>query len=181
MKSSKTSSNPPADNCVPEAGQSNENVRRVYEYVQHSLNFIETKNGVFAALLGGLIASILSFSMDSGNNLWLYLSIIPPVTALIPLLLSFYPVKPCKCEKETTQEERKNMHLFRCENIAALSKDELTHLLSGDIDKHQIEYIHSASKTIARKYKLSRIAIKLLFGLYIAYAFALGISKLIHI
>jgi hypothetical protein len=154
MKSSKTNNDPPVNDLVPRVVPSNENIRRVYEYVQHSLNFIETKNGVFVALLGGLITSILSFSGDGGNDLWLYLSIIPPVTALIFLLLSFYPVKQRRYREGMNQEECKNIHLFRCENIAELSKDEFMDLLSGDLNRHQVEYICSASKTIARKYKL---------------------------
>ncbi|MDR0582126.1 MAG: hypothetical protein LBG31_04085 [Prevotellaceae bacterium] len=175
----KTNNNPPVNASVAGKVPSSENIQELYAYVQSSLTFIETKNGVVVALLGGLIAAILSFSMERGNNLWLYLSTIPSVIASIPLLLSFYPLKPHRQKSEIKQEDRKNKYLFRCENIAKLSKDELAHLLMGEIGEQKIEYIHRASKTIARKYRLSRIAIKLLFGSYIAYAIILAIAKLI--
>jgi hypothetical protein len=180
MKNSeKTKNNPPANATVTEKALSSKNIQELYEYVQSSLNFIETKNGVVVALLGGLIAAILSFSKECGNNLWLYLSIIPPAAALIPLLLSFYPVKHRRRKSETNQEDPKNSYLFRCENIEKLSKDELAHCLSGKLDNYKIEYIHRTSKTIARKYKLSRVSIKLLFGLYIVYTVIIVIKKLL--
>ncbi|MDR2804361.1 MAG: DUF5706 domain-containing protein [Dysgonamonadaceae bacterium] len=175
----KTKNNPLANVAVTEENPSKESIQELYEYVQSSLNFIEAKNGVIVTLLGGLIVAILSFSMEGRNNLWLYLSIIPSAAALIPLLLSFYPVQRRRRKSKINQEDHKNSYLFRCENIAKFSKDELAHLLSGKLDGQKIEYIHSASKTIARKYRLSRISMKLLFGLCIAYAVGLAITKLI--
>ena len=164
----------------PASGQAapSEKIQELYEYVQGSLNFIETKNGVFVALLGGLVATILSFLAERGHCLWLYLSIIPPTAALIPLLLSFYPAKQGRRKSSANQGCGENRCLFRCENIAKLSEDELAHALSGDLRSHKIEYIHSASKTIARKYRLSRISMRLLFGLYILYAILLAIIAL---
>ena len=175
----KANNNPPANAPIMGKTPSDENIQELYVYVQSSLTFIETKNGVVVALLGGLMAAILSFSVECGNNLWLYFSIIPPAIALIPLLLSFYPLKPRRHKSEINQEDCKDKCLFRCENIAKLSKDELAHLLAGEIGEQKIEYIRRASRTIARKYRLSRIAIKLLFGLYIAYAIILAIARLI--
>ncbi|MDR2814446.1 MAG: hypothetical protein LBB79_07340 [Prevotellaceae bacterium] len=179
----KSKNSSPISSSALGSAQPSENIRELYEYVQSSLNFIETKNGVFVALLGGLIIAILSFEKD-GNNFWIYLAIIPPTAALIPLLLSFYPVKNRKAG--ASREAQKNMPLFRCENIAKFSKDELKNLLSEGqelsvLSKHKIEYIHNASKTAARKYSLSRMTIILLFVLYGVYAIALGVVKLIQI
>jgi hypothetical protein len=180
MKNSETKkNNPPANGTVTEKTPSSENIQELYEYVQSSLNFIEAKNGIIVALLGGLIAAILSFSMERCNSLWFYLAVIPPAAALIPLLLSFYPVQHCRRKNKINQESHKNRYLFRCENIAKFSKDELVHLLSEKLDNSKIEYIHRTSEITARKYKLSRIAINLLFGLYIVYAISLAITKLL--
>ena len=149
--------------------------------MQCSLTFIETKNGVILTLLGGLIATILSFSTEICHRLWLYLSIIPPAAALVPLLLSFYPVTRLRCRRKNSASRGagENRGLFRCENIAKISKDELARGLSGELRSCKIEYIHSASKTAARKYRLSRISIRLLFGIYIVYACALFIAKVV--
>ncbi|MDR0567171.1 MAG: hypothetical protein LBG47_09090 [Prevotellaceae bacterium] len=177
-KSQKIQTSPLPSSPVSGNVAQGENIQELYEYVQGSLSFIETKNGVFVALLGGLIATILSFLVEGGHCLWFYLSIIPPTAALIPLLLSFYPVKQGKRKSSAKQGSGESSCLFRCENIAKLSKDELAHSLSGELTSHKIEYIHSASKTIARKYRLSRISIRLLFGLYVPYAILLAIIEL---
>jgi hypothetical protein len=177
MKNSqKTQATPPPSSSAPKKVPPNENIQELYEYVQGSLNFIEAKNGVLVALFGGLIAAILSFSPENSHRLWLYLSIVPPTAALIPLLFSFYPVTRRKRKNKTAQGSGENMGLFRCENIAKLSKDELSLRLSEQLDSHKIEYLHSASKTAARKYRLSRISIKLLFWLYAADVAALVIG-----
>jgi hypothetical protein len=178
MKNSqKTKTGSPPSSPAPEKAPPSENIQALYEYVQGSLNFIETKNGVLVALLGGLIATILSFSTEGGHSLWFYLSIAPPAIALVPLLLSFYPVtRRRKRKSKAAQGSGENVCLFRCENIAKFSKDELAQRLSGELDGQKILWCHNTSTTVARKYKLSRIAVKLLFGLYAAYAAALLIS-----
>jgi hypothetical protein len=181
MKSSeKINSKPPAGSPAGGSAPLSENIQELYEYVQGSLSFIETKNGVFVALLGGLIATIISFSAECENNLWLYLSTIPPVAALAFLLLSFYPLKPRKRKGKARHGSCDSLCLFRCENIAKLSGEQLSRCLSGELNSHKIEYIRSASKIAARKYRLSRIATKLLFALYAVYAAAWGVERAAH-
>jgi hypothetical protein len=92
----KTQATPPPNSSAPKKVPPNENIQGLYEYVQGSLNFIEAKNGVLVTLFSGLIATILALSPENSPRLWLYLSIVPPAAALIPLLLSFLSRNPAQ-------------------------------------------------------------------------------------
>jgi hypothetical protein len=166
-----------------EKRRSSENIKQVFEYVTHSLSFIETKNGVFLTLIGGLMAAIIAFAGEN-HSFWFYLWITPSVIALCPLLWSFYPIP--KQDSKKTNPQADNVYLFRCEDIENTTIEKLETLLAeGEslsfLERQKIEFIYKTSCVTSRKYRLFRKALKLFFWLYslvvILYALNLLICK----
>jgi hypothetical protein len=145
----------------------NENVEEMYEYVNHSLTFVEAKNGVLVALNGGIIIGISSLLQDyvnnscfHENNCWYYLAFVPPILSLVFSLSSFYPPRAI----QQKSQELCNGTLFNCENLSAFSEEELAQMLADGkelsrFDREKIAYIQRTAKVVGRKYKLFRKAL----------------------
>jgi len=157
-----------------------ERLADLYEYVHRSLGFVEAKNGALAALNSGIIIGVLTL-WAKGQNCWLYFGfLLPVISSLFLVLLSFYPLNSSK-EKKKSKKDSKN--LFSCENISLLSFDAFKSLISEkqeitffEIDK--MEHIYHTAIVASRKYKLFRWALVILslspVSLLIAYLFTLN-------
>jgi hypothetical protein len=147
--------------------ETNQKVKDLYEYVQHSLIFVEAKHGVITALNGGAIIGIGSMLQDYAinnyfhqNNCWYYLAFVPPIFSLVFSLSSFYP--PRAIQKKS--QELCNGTLFNCENLSAFSEEELVQMLADGnelsrFDREKVAYIQRTAKVVGRKYKLFRKAL----------------------
>ncbi|MDR0365054.1 MAG: hypothetical protein LBH92_08585 [Bacteroidales bacterium] len=100
------------------------NITEVYNYVNHSLTFVEAKNGALVALNSGLIIGIFFTLVQIGADhpLWFILAFVPTLISLAASLASYYPLTQKKFVDPTEYVKEENINLFRCESIALPSK-----------------------------------------------------------
>ena len=155
----------------------NQNIAEVYDYVNHSLNFIEAKNGAVIALNSAIIMGLVSFHDKVKNDYsWIYLlAFVPAIISLALGLFSLYPIRSHKkrislCKKKTDNE----INLFRTESLKNLSYEQLKNSLIAEddestfLDKQKLNYILRTSVVSARKYCLFRYSLYA-FSLYLIY------------
>lgn len=145
------------------------------QYVEQSLLFVETKHAAFIAMslvfIIGLFEQFMTHPIEHCcMRLFGGLALLLLLIALIISLLAFYPIRKSRRYFEKVSDSDFKS-IFRCENLAHLSVDELVKKLTEDIDDYELdvfdrerlESIIAVSKATARKYRLFRICLRLFF------------------
>ena len=160
---------------------SNQNITEVYNYVNHSLSFIEAKNGVLVALNSGLVVGIFAIweKVAEQYPFWYIIAFIPALVSLSVSLASFYPVSQKKFVEPTVPVVPESINLFRCESLEKIPLSQLAKCLVPDeelslLDNQKLSYIRKSSIVIGRKYRLFRQALWA-FSLYGIYLLALTV------
>ena len=152
----------------------NEDITEIYNYVNNSLGFTETKNGVMVALCSGIIIALFSFEdLFMYQPGWHFLAFVPSILALFFSLVSFYPMKQKRISGTEKYPDPVDINLFRCESIAKMPISQLTKMIAPDadlslVDKQKLLYISKTSVVAGRKYRFFRNALWC-FGLYGLY------------
>lgn len=155
----------------------NENITEVYNYVNHSLTFVEAKNGALVALSSAVVIGIASlWDKLPSHPLCLSLIFLPAVLSLFLSLASYYPCRKKKSKDSIKELKTEDINLFRCESIKMMPISQLYELFKPGletglslIDEQKVKYIKNTSVTVGRKYRLFRAALYCfsLYGLYL--------------
>lgn len=167
--------------------RANESITEVFNYVNHSLSFVEAKNGALTVLNSGIIIGTFSLWDKFGTHYlyWYLASFIPAILSLGLSLVSYYPLRQKKLVNPVKDVEEKDINMFRCESIAKMPFSQLKEKLSPDtdpsfIDQQRLSYVRKTSLVVARKYRLFRYALWG-FSAYGAYLVVLLIRPLLRI
>ena len=162
----------------------NQNITEIYNYVNHSLSFVEAKNGVIVALNSGLVVGIIAIWEKVGEQypFWYIIAFIPALVSLSVSLASFYPVSQKKFVEPTVPVVPESINLFRCESLEKMPLSQLAECIAPNdelslLDNQKLAYIRKSSIVIARKYRLFRGALWA-FSLYGLYLLALIVNML---
>lgn len=163
----------------------NSRINDLVNYTRHSLLFVEAKHGAFIGLCLAMLGSIASLiSKDTLNQiiapkcLCIAIGVIITLTSwLMALCCSLWAVYPRSTPLKRRRVTSPPGILFRSESLAHYTEEQLMASLSEGIkgylfdnyQKHRINNILDTARSTARKYRLFRWSLRLLF---VSVAFA---------